>query len=121
MTIGTTVTHYEIVAKLGEGGMGVVYKARDLSLHRFVALKFLPPEIVASPDKILRFEAEARAISALNHPNIATIHAMDEDRGRRFLVLEFLEGGTLRERIRNTAIHAFRKASRVRGATETVK
>jgi tetratricopeptide (TPR) repeat protein len=100
MTIGTIVTHYEIVAKLGEGGMGVVYKARDLSLHRFVALKFLPPEIVASPDKILRFEAEARAISALNHPNIATIHAMDEDHGRRFLVLEFLEGGTLRERIR---------------------
>jgi serine/threonine-protein kinase len=100
MNMGTTVTHYEIVEKLGEGGMGVVYKARDLSLHRFVALKFLPAEITASPDKILRFEAEARAISSLNHPNIATIHAMDEDHGRRFLVLEFLEGGTLRERIR---------------------
>jgi serine/threonine-protein kinase len=116
MTIGTTVTHYEIVAKLGEGGMGVVYKARDLSLHRFVALKFLPAEIIASPDKILRFEAEARAISALNHPNIATIHAMDEDRGRRFLVLEFLEGGTLRERIRK-----YRDCDRPFPLTEALK
>jgi tetratricopeptide (TPR) repeat protein len=80
--------------------MGVVYKARDLSLRRFVALKFLPPEITASAARVARFEAEARAISALNHPNIATIHAMDEDHGRRFLVLEYLEGGTLRERIR---------------------
>jgi eukaryotic-like serine/threonine-protein kinase len=100
MTVGTTICHYEIIEKAGEGGMGVVYKARDLSLQRVVALKFLPAEITASPDRIMRFEAEARAVSALNHANIATIHAMDEDHGRRFLVLEFLEGGTLRDRMR---------------------
>jgi serine/threonine protein kinase/Flp pilus assembly protein TadD len=101
MTAGETVSHYEIREKLGEGGMGVVYKALDLSLQRFVALKFLPAAITANPTLNARFEAEARAISALNHPNIATIHAMDEDNGRRFLVLEYLEGGTLRERIRS--------------------
>src|SRR4051794_41052288 len=100
MISGKTVSHYEIVEKLGEGGMGIVFKARDLSLHRFVALKFLPVEITASIGRVARFEAEARAISALNHPNIATIHAMDEDEGRRFLVLEFLDGGTLRERMK---------------------
>ena len=97
--IGETLAHYEILEKLGEGGMGVVYKARDLRLHRFVALKFLPLEITATPERIARFELEARAISALNHPHIATIHAMDESGGRRFLVLEFLPGGTLRSRM----------------------
>lgn len=101
MTAGKIVSHYEIVEKLGEGGMGVVFKARDLSLHRLVALKFLPSEITNTAGRVARFEAEARAISALNHPNIATIHSMDEDAGRRFLVLEYLEGGTLRDRIRN--------------------
>src|SRR5579884_959727 len=97
--IGETIAHYEILEKLGEGGMGVVYKALDIRLQRFVALKFLPHEIVASPGRIERFEAEARAVSSLNHPNIATIHAMDEDDGRRFLVLEYLSGGTLRARM----------------------
>jgi serine/threonine protein kinase/tetratricopeptide (TPR) repeat protein len=98
--IGETVSHYEVLEKLGEGGMGVVYKARDLRLQRFVALKFLPPEVTATAESVARFEAEARAISALNHPHIATIHAMDEIDGSRFLVLEFLPGGTLRERLR---------------------
>ena len=98
--IGEAVSHYEILDKLGEGGMGVVYKARDLHLHRLVALKFLPPEITATAERIARFEQEARAISALNHPHIATIYAMEEFAGRRFLVLEYLPGGTLRQRIR---------------------
>jgi eukaryotic-like serine/threonine-protein kinase len=97
--IGETIAHYEILEKLGEGGMGVVYKALDTRLQRLVALKFLPPEIVSSPGRIERFQAEARAVSSLNHPHIATIHAMDEDAGRRFLVLEYLAGGTLRSRI----------------------
>ena len=97
--IGETIAHYEILEKLGEGGMGVVYKALDIRLQRLVALKFLPHEIVVSPTRIQRFEAEARAVSSLNHPNVATIHAMDEDEGRRFLVLEYLSGGTLRSRI----------------------
>src|SRR4051812_8466648 len=102
--IGEVVSHYEILDKLGEGGMGVVYKALDTRLHRMVALKFLPGEIVGSPDKIARFEQEARAISALNHPHIATIHSMEEYNSgttpRRFLVLEYLAGGSLRDRIR---------------------
>lgn len=104
--IGETIAHYEILEKLGEGGMGVVYKALDIRLQRLVALKFLPHEIIASPARIQRFEAEARAVSSLNHPNIATIHAMDEDDGRRFLVLEYLSGGTLRSRIQSYADQA---------------
>src|SRR5665213_2372089 len=99
--IGETVSHYEILDKLGEGGMGVVYKARDLRLQRLVALKFLPAEITATPDRVARFEFEARAISALNHPHIATIHAMEEWAGRRYLVLEYLPGGTLRQRLKD--------------------
>jgi serine/threonine protein kinase/Flp pilus assembly protein TadD/TolB-like protein len=102
---GEVVSHYEILDKLGEGGMGVVYKARDLRLQRLVALKFLPAELTATPEKIARFEQEALAISALNHPHIATIHAMEEhpvadSPGKRFLVLEYLPGGTLRERLK---------------------
>ena len=98
--IGDEVSHYEILDKLGEGGMGVVYKARDLHLRRLVALKFLPTELTSSPDRIARFETEARAISALNHQHVATIHAMEESAGRRFLVLEYLPGGTLREKLK---------------------
>jgi tetratricopeptide (TPR) repeat protein/TolB-like protein len=104
--IGETIAHYEILEKLGEGGMGVVYKALDIRLQRLVALKFLPHEIVASPARIQRFQAEARAVSSLNHPNVATIHAMDEDDGRRFLVLEYLSGGTLRSRMQTYAERA---------------
>ena len=99
--IGEAVSHYEILDKLGEGGMGVVYKARDLHLHRLVALKFLPAELIATAEKIARFELEARAISALNHPHVSTIHAMEEFAGRRYLVLEYLAGGTLRERLKD--------------------
>src|SRR5690242_6395523 len=105
--IGETIAHYEILEKLGEGGMGVVYKALDIRLQRFIALKFLPHEIVASPTRIQRFEAEARAVSSLNHPNVATIHAMDEDDGRRFLVLEYLSGGTLRSRMHSDSAREF--------------
>jgi tetratricopeptide (TPR) repeat protein/tRNA A-37 threonylcarbamoyl transferase component Bud32/TolB-like protein len=103
--IGEIVSHYEILEKLGEGGMGVVYKARDLRLQRFVALKFLSPEIASNAETIARFEIEARSISALNHPHIATIYSMDEaEWGRRFLVLEYLPGGTLRARLKDYRI-----------------
>src|SRR6185312_13916859 len=102
--IGEVVSHYEILDKLGEGGMGIVYKARDRRLQRVIALKFLPGDLVSEPDRIARFEQEAHAISALNHPHIATIHSMEEDASgsspRRFLVLEYLAGGSLRDRIR---------------------
>src|SRR5579863_8867475 len=103
--IGQVVSHYEILEKLGEGGMGAVYKARDMRLQRMVALKFLPAEITATPERIARFELEARAISTLNHPHIGTIHSMEEYAiegyaTRRFLVLEYLPGGTLRERLK---------------------
>src|SRR5689334_12123557 len=102
---GEVVSHYEILDKLGEGGMGVVYKARDTRLQRLVALKFLPAELTETAEKNARFEQEARAISALNHPHIATIHAMEEhvvadSTSRRFLVLEYLPGGNLRQRLK---------------------
>ena len=126
--IGEVVSHYEILDKLGEGGMGVVYKARDTRLQRLVALKFLPAEITATPEKIARFEQEARAISALNHPHIATIHAMEEHAteefgGRRFLVLEYLPGGTLRERLKawRAANQPFPLADAVRIGIETAQ
>jgi serine/threonine protein kinase len=95
-----TVSHYEILEKIGEGGMGVVYKARDTKLDRIVALKFLPGPMLSSPDEAERFEQEARAISALADPYIATIHDIDEADGERFLVLEYLPGGTLKETVR---------------------
>jgi eukaryotic-like serine/threonine-protein kinase len=97
--LGRSVSNYEIVEKLGEGGMGVVYRARDTTLGRFVALKFLPPRILSSPEQISRFRREARAISALNHPHIATIHGMEEDGGFIFLILEYLPGGSLRQKL----------------------
>ena len=99
--IGTTVSHYEILEKLGEGGMGVVYKARDLKLHRFVALKFLPRKPTVTQEELGRFQQEARAISALNHPAIATIYDVDETSGDQFLVLEYLPGGTLKSHLRD--------------------
>ena len=99
--IGQTISHYRITEKLGEGGMGVVYKAEDLKLYRDVALKFLPASLVSSPEDIARFEQEARAISTLNHPNIATIFDIDEAGGKRFLVLEYIAGGTLKSKIKN--------------------
>jgi eukaryotic-like serine/threonine-protein kinase len=97
--VGRKLSHYEILRKLGEGGMGIVYLARDTDLDRFVALKFLSPRIVDSGDKIARFSQEARAISALNHPNIATIYGMEELGDSEFLVLEYLPGGSLREKL----------------------
>ena len=99
--IGKTLSHYTILEKLGEGGMGVVYKARDTKLDRFVALKFLPANVTSSAEATARFEQEAKAISALNHPNIAVIHDIDEAEGHKFLVLEFIPGGTLRSKLKS--------------------
>ena len=99
--VPSKISHYAILEKLGEGGMGIVYKARDARLERLVALKFLPERLLSSPDEIERFEREARAISALADPHIATIHDIDEADGQRFLVLEYLPGGTLKEKVRS--------------------